>query len=226
MPASDLTPKHMQLFDSLFGRREQRWFDGTAAGRHGKFHAHAVSNGRKIPLLGTTVWREGVAFISPHQMAETELQFFFTLRQRTIPSRVHVEQSDAMQAPERVVHRYFCSFVAIAADDWDAVVRYVENKPEPQKVALPQKADDEFRSLPIAIQTAIVEQLVRAKRLEKPAAGTMPLIRMVAGGVRDHGHGQTTQDVLIHSRVKVGDQMCAYDTRFRVFASQRIELIA
>ncbi|GEM_PF-6161196 len=46
---------------------------------------------------------------------------------------------------------------------------------------------------------------------------------MVAGGVRDHGHGQTTQDVLIHSRVKVGDQTCAYDTRFRVFASQRIE---
>ena len=216
----------MQLFDSFFGRREQRWFEGAAGGRHGKYNGHAVSNGRKIPVLGTTVWREGVAFVSPSVLPETEFQFFFTLRARTIPSRVHVEQSEPMQAPERIVHRYFCSFTAIAADDWDAVVRYVENKPEPQKIQIPQKADDEFRSLPGAIQSAIVEQLVRAKRLEKPAPGTVPLIRMVAGSVRDHGHGQTTQDVLIHSRVMVGDQMCAYDTRFRVFASQRIELIA
>jgi hypothetical protein len=217
----------MQLFDTIFGRREQRWFEnGAAGGRHGKFNGHAISNGRKIPVLGTTVWREGVAFVSPHALPETEMKFFFSLRGRTIPSRIHVEQSEAMQAPERVVHRYFCGFTAIAADDWDAVVRYVENKTEPQKIELPQKADDEFRSLPSAIQSAIVEQLVRAKRLEKPAPGTVPLIRMVAGSVRDHGHGQTTQDVLIHSRVSVGDQMCAYDTRFRVFASQRIELIA
>jgi hypothetical protein len=217
----------MQLFDTIFGRREQRWFEnGAAGGRHGKFAGHAVSNGQRVPVLGTTIWREGVAFVSQRQFPETELHFYFKIRERVIPSRVHVEQTDAMQAPERVVHRYFCSFTAIAADDWDAVVRYVENKPEPQKVELPVKADDEFRALPIAIQSAIVEQLVRAKRLEKPAPGTVPLIRMVAGGVREHGHGQTTQDVLIHSRVKVGDQMCAYDTRFRVFASQRIELIA
>ena len=216
----------MQLFDTLFGRREPRWFEGAGGGRNGKFNGQAVSNGRKIPVIGTTMWREGVAFISSLALPETELQFVFALRGRTIPSRVHVEQSEAMQAPDRVVHRYFCGFTAIAADDWDAVVRYVENKPEPQKVQLPTKADDEFRSLPGAIQSAIVEQLVRAKRLERPSPGTVPLIRMVAGGVRDHGHGQTTQDVLIHSRVKVGDEMCAYDTRFRVFASQRIELIA
>lgn len=217
----------MQLFDSFFGRREQRWFDNGAAGaRNGKFQAYAISDGRKIPVLGTTVSREGVAFISPRPLAETELQLTFVLRERSIASRVHVDRGDAMQAPERVVHRYFCTFTGIAADDWDAVVRYVENKPEPAKHAAAKKADDEFRALPGIVQSAIVDQLVRAKRLNAPAPGTVPLIRMVAGGVRDTGQGRTLQDVLIHSRVKLGDDMCSYDTRFRVFSAKRVELIA
>jgi hypothetical protein len=217
----------MQLFDSFFGRREQRWFENGASGaRHGKFQAHALSDGRKIPVLGTTVSREGIAFVSPRELAETELQLTIILRERVIPSRVHVDESEAMQAPERIVHRYFCTFVAIAADDWDAVVRYVENKPEPPKVAAVKRSDDEFRSLPGTVQNAIVEQLVRAKRLNAPAPGTVPLIRMVAGGVRDVGNGRTAQDVLIHSRMKIGDEMRAYDTRFRVFSAQRVELIA
>jgi hypothetical protein len=217
----------MQLFDSFFGRREQRWFENGAAGaRHGKFQGHAVSEGHKIPVLGTTVSREGVAFVSPRRLADAELQLVIVLRERTIPSRVHIDQSDAMQAAERVVHRYFCTFTAIAADDWDAVVRYVENKPEPPKVAAPKKSDDEFRSLPQLVQSAIVDQLVRAGRLNAPAAGTVPLIRMLAGSVRNVGNGRTAQDVMIHSRMKAGDQMRAFDTRFRVFSARRVELIA
>ncbi|MDB5027178.1 MAG: hypothetical protein JWO66_867 [Candidatus Eremiobacteraeota bacterium] len=217
----------MQLFDSFFGRREQRWFENGAAGaRHGKFQAHAISDGRKIPVLGTTVSREGVAFVSQRQLPETELQFLFVLRERTIPSRLHVDQTEAMQAPEQVVHRYFCTFTAIAADDWDAVVRYVENKPEPKATAVVKRADDEFRSLPARVQGAIVEQLVRAGRLNAPAPGTVPLIRMVAGRVHELGDGRTAQDVLIHSRIKLDDAMRAYDTRFRVLSSQRVELIA
>ena len=217
----------MQLFDSLFGRREQRWFENGAAGaRHGRFQGHATSDGRNVPVLGTAVARAGVAFVSPRPLPESELQFTFVLRDRTIPSRIHVEQSEAMQTSERVVHRYFCTFTAIAADDWDAVVRYVENKPEPQKIVLPKRSDDEFRSLPETVQDAIVEQLVRAKRLEAPAPGTVPLIRMVAGTIRDLGQGRSAQDVLIHSRVKAGDEMRAFDTRFRVLSAQRVELIA
>jgi hypothetical protein len=217
----------MQLFDSFFGRREQRWFENGAAGaRHGKFEAHALSDGRKIPVLGTTVSREGIAFVSPLRLGDSDLQLMIVLRERTIPSRVHVDQTDVMQTPERVVHRYFCTFTGIAADDWDAVVRYVENKPEPPKVAAPKKSDDEFRSLPELVQSTIVDQLVRAGRLNAPAPGTVPLIRMLAGTVRDVGNGRTAQDVLIHSRMKAGDQMRAFDTRFRVFSARRVELIA
>jgi len=219
----------MQFFDQLFGKREQRWFDNGAAGaRHGKFSGHAVSDGRRIPVLGTTVSREGLAFVCPKVFPETELHLTFTLRERTIPSRVHIDQREAMQAPQQVVHRYFCTFTAIAADDWDAVVRYVENKPEPNKVDFKARAvsDDEFRALPVAVQKGIVDQLVRARRLDPPLPGTVPLIRMQAGTVRDLGEGRTAQDVLIHSRIRIADEMRSYDTRFRVLSSQRVELIA
>jgi hypothetical protein len=217
----------MQLFDQLFGRREQRWFENGAAGaRHGKFAGQVVAEGRKISVVGTTVSREGVAFVSPLQLAVPELAFTFTLRERTIPSRIRLDKGEPMQSPERIVHRYFCTFVAIAADDWDAVVRYVENKPEPKKVDFTPKADEEFRALPVAIQNAIVEHLVRAKRLVPPTSGTVPLIRLTAGSIRDLGNGRTTQDVLIHSRILVDGETRAYDTRFRIYSNMRIELIA
>ena len=105
-------------------------------------------------------------------------------------------------------------------------MRYVENKPQPPKVEFKPRSDDEFRALPIAVQNAIVDALVRARRLNQPAPGTVPLIRMVAGSVRDLGAGRTAQDVLIHSRVKIEDATLSYDTRFRVLSSQRVELIA
>jgi hypothetical protein len=217
----------MQLFDQLFGRCEQRWFENGAAGaRQGRFPGQVVAEGRTISVVGTTVSREGVAFVSPLQFAVPELAFTFTLRERTIPSRVRLDKCEPMQAPERIVHRYFCTFVAISADDWDAVVRYVENKPEPKRVDFTPKADEEFRALPAAIQNGIVEHLVRAKRLAPPTPGTVPLIRLTAGSIRNLGNGRTTQDVLIHSRILVDGETRAYDTRFRIHSNMRIELIA
>jgi hypothetical protein len=217
----------MQLFDQLFGRREQRWFENGAAGsRRGKFSGHALSGDRRIPVLGTSLAREGIAFVSSLRLTLPEFELTFRLRERTIPARVRVDESDTVQAAERIVHRYFCSFTAIAADDWDAVVRYIDNKPEPARPMAARKADDEFRALPIAVQNAIVERLVRGGRLERPAPGTVPLIRMTPGSPRDAGRGRTAQDVLIHSKVEHEGGMRSYDTRFRVYASGLIELIA
>ena len=216
----------MQLLDQLFGRREQRWFENGAAGaRRGKFHGHAVCAGRTVPVLGTSVARQGIAFVSPLQLAQRELELSFRLRERLIPTRVRVDESDTVPTPKRSVYRYFCSFVAIAADDWDAVVRYVDDRPEPAPPVTATKSDDEFRTLPIAIQNAIVDNLVRAGRLEPPSPGTLPLIRMVAAprGARRDG---SAQDVLIHSKVERSDGMRSFDTRFRVYANGRIELTA
>jgi len=217
----------MQLLDQLFGRREQRWFENGAAGaRRGKFHGHAQSGGRSVPVLGMSVAREGIAFVSPMRLPEPEFELTFKLRERTIPTRVRVDEADTVQGPQRIIHRYFCSFTAIAADDWDAVVRYIDNRPEPTAHEAVKKTDDEFRALPSVVQDAIVEHLVLAGRLERPGPGKMPLIRMVAGTLRNEGRGRTAQDVMIHSKLERNSGMVAFDTRFRVYSSRMIELIA
>ena len=216
----------MQLLDQLLGRREQRWFENGALGsRRGKFPGQAMDGGRSVPVLGTSVAREGIAFVSPLAVAQRELELTFTLRERTIPTRVRVEESDAVPTPKRIVYRYFCSFVAIAADDWDAIVRYVDNRPEPNAPAAAKKPDDEFRALPIAVQNAIVETLVKAGRLEPPSPGTLPLIRMVSIAARASSRERSAQDVLIHSKVERADGMRSFDTRFRVYPNGLIELV-
>ncbi len=217
----------MMLFDTLFGRRDRLWFENGATGaRPGKFAGIAVGDGKRISVLGTTVSREGLAFVSSIQILASELLFTFKLRERTIESRVRVAHGEAMQAPERIVHRYFCVFTAIAADDWDAVVRYVENKPEPKPAEAHQTVDDEFRALPGRVQDGIVAHLVRTKRLAPPPGpGHAPLIRLRTGSQHDLGGGRTARDVLIHSRVVMPDGLRAYDTRFRVYSDDKIELL-
>ncbi len=215
------------LFDSLFGRRDRLWFENGATGaRPGKFAGMAVGDGKRISVLGTTMSREGLAFVSSIQILASELLFTFKLRERTIESRLRVERDEPMQAAEKIVFRYFCVFTAIAADDWDAVVRYVENKPEPKPAEVQQTVDDEFRALPGRVQNGIVDHLVRAKRLAPPPGpGHAPLIRLRTGSVRDLGSGRSVRDVLIHSRVVQPDGMRAYDTRFRVYSDERIEVL-
>ena len=215
---------------NFLGRKDAMWFENGASGsKNGKFVGHALFNGREVPILGTTVSKEGLAFVSPAQLTVEELAVTFTLRQRRIPSRVKVHRGEAMQAPERVVHRYFCSFTAIAADDWDAVVRYVEDRPEPPKAAPPTgpMIDEDFRTLPSAVQHHIVAELVRLKRLAPPKHGHQPLIRLQAGAARELGDGRSCQDVVIHSRVHHhGEEARSFDTRFRVYANHRIEVVA
>ncbi len=219
----------MMLFDSMFGRRDRLWFENGAAGvRQGKFAGQVALDGKRLPIIGTAMSKEGLAFVSAIQILASELPFTFKLRERTIESRVRVERGEPMQAPERIVHRYFCVFTAIAADDWDAVVRYVENKPEPKPAEIPKPVvDDEFRALPGRVQDGIVACLVRNKRLAPPSPGNAPLIRLRAGSMRDLGGGRSARDVLIHSRiVSRDDGVRSHDTKFRVYSDERIELLA
>lgn len=216
----------MELFEQFFGRRDQSWFENGGIGaRQGTFQATALGGGRKIPVLGTVVAREGLAFISPSRIAESELQVSFTLRARPIEARVLVERGEPMMARAKPVHRYFCTFTSIAADDWDAVIRYVDNVPEPTGGEVVADADDAFLTLPSATQTAIVAKLVAARRLAPPKPGQVPLIRVSCGPVRQLGDGRIARDVSIRSRVNVDRQMTNFDTRVRIFSSGTVDLL-
>ena len=214
----------VSLIDQLFRKPEPTWFE-NASGREGTFDAVATSEGRRIPVLGTTVAREGVAFVSNVEVRGSEIPLTFTIRRRSIPSRVRILKGEAMQASKRVVHRYFCSFTAIAADDWDAIVRYVENTAEPTALLPVAPPDEDYRSLSWRVQQAVIEHLVRLKRLAPPAHGVAPLIRMHPAPAKALDDGRSARDVRIHSRIHIAGSIRAFDTRFRVFSDDRVELL-
>jgi hypothetical protein len=203
----------MGIFDQLLGGRESMWFENGAAGaRQGNFHGHVSSAGRRIAIVGTKLCRQGLAFFSPVRFAETELHIDFAVRSRIVKTRVRVERGEAVQSPQRV---------------WDAVVRYVDDIPEPPlpfATAAPV-LDEAFREFPSAVQNEIVELLVAKKRLTAPRPGTAPLIRVRAYMPRQLGEGRSVRDVSVHSRIVVDHRTQSHDTRFRVFSNGTVELV-
>jgi hypothetical protein len=84
---------------------------------------------------------------------------------------------------------------------------------------------ESFELLPSAVREKIVAHLVRTKRLAPPAPGVAPLIRLRAGPLRDVA-GRAVRDVTVHSRIRLGDEMRGYDTRFRVYSDTVVDSTA
>jgi hypothetical protein len=212
----------MTLIDQLFRRPESLWFD-SAEGREGTFDAVAVSGGKRIPVVGTRIARDGIAFVSQVEMRGTEVPLTFTLRRRVIPSRVRIVKDQPVRAAERIVHRYFCSFTVIADADRDAVARYVANLPEPTADA--ESLVDDSGSLTARVRAQIADHLVRLKRLAAPAPGMAPLIRLEAAAPRELEDGRTARDVIVHSRLRTADGVRSHQTKFRVYADDHIDVL-
>jgi hypothetical protein len=214
----------MHLFDQLFRRWEHPlWFE-SEHGREGAFNAVALSEGKRIPVVGTKIAREGLAFVSNVEVRGTDVPLTFTIRRRTIPSRVRIVKDEHIRAAAQTVHRYLCSFTTIAAEDWDAVGRYVENTPEPELIESALSPD--ARSLPVHTVTAIVAQLVRLKRLNAPNGSSAPLIRLDMGPLFELADGRRVRDVTVMSRLRASNAIRSFHTRFRIFADDRLEVLA
>lgn len=211
----------MNLMDQLFRRPETLWFD-SAEGREGNFEAVAVSGGKRIPVVGTRLAREGIAFVSTAEIRGSELPLTFTIRRRTIPSRVRILKDEPVRAAQRIVHRYLCSFTSIADADRDAVLRYVENLPEPNRDEL--EAYDSA-SLSPRVRGEIADRLVRLKRLAPPAPGMAPLIRLDAQTVRQLDDGRNARDVIVHSRLRTATAVRSFQTKFRVYADDVVDVL-
>lgn len=105
-------------------------------------------------------------------------------------------------------------FEGIAADDWDAVVRYCKNFDEPghkaadELSALSDADDDAYRLLPLRIQQRVVAELVAAGRLGENSRPENPLLRMSSAGTTALG----AQRLLVHSRRHVEGEVLQYDS--------------
>jgi hypothetical protein len=209
----------MNLLGHFRRLAEPRWFE-TPAGRAGQFDAVAASGGKSIPVLGTRLAREGLAFISAVKLREREVPLRFTIRRRTIPSRVKILKDEMLHESSRVVHRYFCAFTYLDEVDREIVSSYVDDVPDPEGPLV-----DARRALSPKAQAKVAERLVSMRRLAPPEPGLAPLVRLEASPVRELDDGRALRIVTVHSRICGLDGVVrSFTTRFRVYSDDHVEV--
>ena len=106
----------------------------------------------------------------------------------------------------QVVYRYGLKITGIAADDWDALVRFCKGEPVAQSNAAQEQLrlvrlqpDDVARLIPLRLQNRLLAMLVERKRLA-PLDQKIPLVQYSYGG-RVEREGARLHRLMIQSRI-------------------------
>ena len=106
------------------------------------------------------------------------------------------------------------AYEGIAADDWDAIVRFCRSEAPPpnraagELAALAASEDNAYRLLPLKVQQRVVDVLARAGRLAPWDPHRSPLLRMTYTGTTSAGKHRLT----VHSRVPSEGQVHFFDS--------------
>jgi hypothetical protein len=119
-----------------------------------------------------------------------------------------------------------CVFEGIAADDWDAIVRFCKNLEDPgnkaahELNALASTDDDAYRLLPLRVQQRVVTVLIEAGRLAPGSDAKNPLLRMSYDGHTKAG----THRLAVHSRRLLDGELLQFDSVLIVDDEGRVHL--
>jgi hypothetical protein len=225
--------------NSMFGDIIE-WFLGRAGDRRqykrraGAFHVWYQPNPQDAKSaqqgVGLEISPNGLMFMLSQAVDAREFNVIARVRERTIPLRLKRIRDDRVQHQGATWHRYMCEFAGVAADDWDAIVRYVNDEPETDRRKMQsqepiEKVDDAYRLLPMALQQHIMQMLISQNKLQAPKAGQTPLLKLFYGGlVKRPGH-KPAHRLNVHSRVQRDDDMLAFDTRLLVTEEGEITVL-
>lgn len=179
--------------------------------------------------FGQEISPTGALFVLKDKPPTPEFTVTLKIGERMMTVRVQTVRHDQVTQNGTTWHRFATKFAGIAADDWDAVVRFCSDMPEPTNVAAEEiknvksKEDDAFRLLPLAVQQQVVNTLVQGHRLAQPAPGTAPLLRMTYSGVIKRGD-QEIHRCHVHSRIDVEGEIRQYDTTFLIDSAGRVQV--
>ncbi len=187
--------------------------------------AWLVADHVQKPGKGLEISGKDVVFMLNERPPGKDFNILLQIRGRRIPVRVEVVHEEISQGG----HRFGCKYMGLKADDWDAINRYVNDEPEPENKAADElkeqqhKPDDAYRVIPMAVQEKLVAILVQTNRLEPPAEGQAPALRMNYLGASKKADGTKLHNVTIHSRRQINDEWVAFDTQFRIDEAGNIE---
>lgn len=170
-----------------------------------------------VPGIGTEISLNGLAFATKTSPPATSFNAVIDLNHRRFKARLLTVRTEKLSREGAAWSMLACTFEGIASDDYDAIVRFIRDLPEPENkaqgeiAAAAAGADDAYRLLPLNVQKRIVEMLIEAGRIAENADARNPLLRMKLVGSRN---GQYR--FAVHSRNSVGDEIRQFDSAFTV----------
>jgi hypothetical protein len=199
-----------ELFKRLSGKGERR-----AADRQRRRYPIAwVRDGQLVPALGLEISEKGLLFATRDTPPGRSVDVAIDLNGLRVRARLKVARQGTM-ARDGVNWAIIAGvFEGIAADDWDAVVRFCKNFNEPTNKAAEELTamagvdDDAYRLLPLKVQERIVAALVDAGRLAPNSRAENPLLRMSYAGKTAVGNLR----LAVHSRRHADEELLAFDS--------------
>ena len=199
-----------ELFKRLSGKAERR-----AADRQRRRYPIAwVRDGHLVAGLGLEISEKGLLFATRDAPLGRLVEVAIDLNGLRVRARIKVARQGTM-ARDGVNWALIAGvFEGIAADDWDAVVRFCKNfnaptnKTAEELAALHRIDDDAYRLLPLRVQERIVAALLDAGRLAPNSRAENPLLRMSYAGKTPAGNLR----LAVHSRRHVDEEVHAFDS--------------
>lgn len=204
------------------------WFSGRPENRRryprraGGFRAWFATSTGWTALVPVDISASGMGLVSPAKFEKDEVNFRVQLEERPIMLRAKQVWCIPGTLQGRQVWRYGVHYTGIAADDWDALVRFcnnesvtLDNKAQKELDLVRMQADDVARLIPQRLQDRLLVMLVQSRRLAPLEKDKIPLVQYFYGGTVKR-NGKTMHRLSIHSRLNdasSGD-MLEFDTRF------------
>jgi hypothetical protein len=204
------------------------WFSGRPENRRryprrsGGFRAWFLGTGGWTALVPVDISASGMGLVSPMKFEKDEMNFRVQIEERAINLRAKHVWCIPGTLQGKPVWRYGVHYTGIAADDWDALVRFcnneavtVDNKAQKELNLVRMQADDVARLIPQRLQERLLATVVQMRRLAPLEKDKIPLVQYFYGGTIKRGT-KTMHRLSIHSRVNdaaTGEQI-EHDTRF------------
>jgi hypothetical protein len=189
----------------------------TADRKKVQFSVAWIRGEEMIPGIGTEISLNGMAFATKIAPPTPAFNVLFDVSGRRYKARLSTVRSEPVVREGANWTVLACTFEGIAADDYDAIVRFIRDLPEPENKAQTDMAaiaaggDDAYRLLPMGVQKRIVDILMQTGRLAPDSDPRNPLLRMKYLGSKAGRHR-----FAVHSRVSVADEIQQYDSAFTV----------
>ena len=214
------------MFNELLKRLGSHKSERRAADRvRRRFPIAWVKDGALVPGLGLEISEKGVLFATKESPPGAHVEVALDLHGRRVRARLKIVRKGTMTRDGIEWAVIACVFEGIAADDWDAIVRFCKNLEDPgnkaaQELSALSGDDDAYRLLPLRVQQRVVAILVKAGRLAPGSDAKNPLLRMSYDGSTRTGEHR----LAVHSRRVVDGEKLEFDSILIVDDSGNVTL--